>query len=89
MNWKDLVTESHSSVVHDAPVVSYCRHCGTRYFIATSTFQQTYGRCSCSWSCCDAARPGNRPHGRHIAVRPARSQDFVDAQAGVIKDLRS
>lgn len=86
---KDMITESHQSVVHNVPMLSYCGFCGTRYFVSLLTFTQTHGACSCSWQCCPTAEPGNQAHARHMRVRPATIGDIWDAEQGIIRDHRA
>jgi len=79
--------ESHSRKTFDHAVLALCAACGTRYFIGNAVFVQTAGRCSCSWSCCDVARPGNKPHARHMDYRAATAAEIKEFEY-TGKDLR-
>lgn len=64
--------ESHRGSVAKAACELYCKACDRTLLTHKAgdmQFTQTHGSCTCSWSCCDAAKPGNKPHGRHLAYR--------------------
>lgn len=88
MGIEHIADEVHQSRVHQHPVVAFCSACGKEYFLSNLTFVQIKGRCSCSWHCCQAAEPGNRPHERHMAERPATAEDEKRAEAGEMADFR-
>ena len=69
--------------------VAFCKFCLKRFFISLSGWRIISGRCSCSWSCCDEARPGNKSHQVHIEYRAATYEDILDAEyTDLIKDFR-
>jgi len=69
-----LYVEAHQSSVAKEPTNLVCEACNkTLMQIPTGgmLFTQTHGRCTCSWGCCETAKPTNRPHPRHLGHRVA------------------
>jgi hypothetical protein len=51
----------------DKEYLMYCTACGRGLMIVTGYYFKELKECSCSWHCCEAAEPGNRPHPVHRA----------------------
>lgn len=67
-----LYVESHTGRVEFADYELVCGACQKVLMplpAGSMIFSQTHGSCTCSWGCCDASRPTNRPHSRHLEHR--------------------
>jgi hypothetical protein len=68
-----LYIESHQGSVAKTDSVLFCSACKKdlrEIPKGDMLFTQTHGRCSCSWSCCEVAKPSNSAHARHLSYRP-------------------
>lgn len=67
-----LYFESSDCSIATEPTSLVCEACGKTLMNlpkGSMLFTQTYGRCTCSWGCCETAKPTNRPHARHLGHR--------------------
>jgi hypothetical protein len=68
-----LYVESHTGTKAKVATELYCENCNRLQMIipvGQTIFEQTHGKCTCSWGCCATAKPTNSPHERHLRHRP-------------------
>lgn len=66
-----LYVESHDSRKSAQDMLLYCTKCGRDLLVIKAgdlMFEQTHGKCTCSWACCAATTP--EKHERHLAHKP-------------------
>jgi hypothetical protein len=68
-----LYIESSTSSIATEDVEMFCENCGKTLMTrkrGEMLFTQTYGKCSCSWHCCEDVEA--LVHARHLAYREMR-----------------